>query len=117
MNRGQYKCPVDVWQTDKVDGTNETDALGEKIQKPKKIAESLFVKIESRAGSLLSGRPADTVMSKVTHKISYPYQNLPIRLLNTKHWIEYKGIKFNIEYFLNEGFEDTEAQVFVSEKI
>lgn len=111
-NRGCYKYPVDIWTKAE---TDETDALGENVIKDIKIKENVFADIETRAGSLLSGRPADTVMSKVTHKITYPYNNCPVRLLPDKHWITYKNVKFNIEYFLNEGLEDIEAQVFVSE--
>lgn len=111
-NRGKYKYPISVWTKKETDKIN---AMGEKILEDVKIADNLFSDIETRAGSLLAGRPADTVMSKVTHKIIYPYQNFPLRLLPKIHWLEYKNVKFNIEYFLNEGLEDIEAQVFVSE--
>lgn len=111
-NRGKYKYPIEIWTRQE---TDETDALGEKVLKDVKVADNLFADIETRAGSLLSGRAADTVMSKVTHKITYPYNNFPVRLLPDIHRIIYKGVTFNIEYFLNEGLEDIEAQVFVSE--
>ncbi len=112
-NRGKYKYPINIIDTQAE--TGETDKLDEKILDEEVIKSNLFANIETRAGSLLAGRAADTVMSKVTHKITYPYQNFPVRLIPSKHKIKYKDVTFNVEYFLNEALEDIEAQVFVSE--
>lgn len=111
-NRGKYRCPIEIWTKQE---TGEKDELDEPIYEDVAVATNLFADFESRAGSLISGRPADTVMSKVTSKFSYPFNNYPVRLLPEIHWIKYKGVKFNIEYFLNEGLDDIEAQVFVSD--
>lgn len=112
-NRGKYRYPIEIWTKQE---TKEKDELGEPILEDVAVATNLFADFESRAGSLISGRPADTVMSKVTSKFSYPFKNFPTRLLPKIHWIKYKGIKFDIEYFLNEGLEDIEAQVFVCDE-
>lgn len=112
LNRGKYRHYIDIYEKQE---TNKTNALGEKVVKYVKV-KSLFACIESRIGSLLKNRPADTVVSTVTHKISYPYKNYPV-MLSDKHRIEYRGQKFDINYCLNENFGDVELQVFVTERI
>lgn len=112
-NRGKYRYPVDIIDTQ--GETGEKNKLGENVLGEIVVAKNVFANIETRAGSLLAGRAADTVMSKVTHKITYPYQNYPVRLIPSKHKIRYKNVDFSVEYFLNEALRDVEAQVFVSE--
>ena len=111
LNRGKYNKLIDIFEKQK---TNVTNALGEKVVEYVKV-KSVFACIETRVGGLLSGRPADTVMTTVTHKISYPYKNYPVMLAD-KHRIEYRDQKFDVNYSLNEGFQDIELQVFVTER-
>jgi len=111
MNRGEYNKPVEIWEKYK---TEETDDLGEAVIKERKV-KSVFAKIETRIGSLLSGnRPADTVVEKTTHKISYPFYNFP-ELLPKWNYLKIGNTKFEIDYTLDEGFRHIELQVFVHE--
>lgn len=112
LNRGKYRHYIDIYEKQETDKTN---ALGEKVVEYVKV-KSLFACIESRVGGLLKNRPADTVMSTVTHKISYPFGNYPV-MLSDKHRIEYRNQKFEVNYSLNENFGDVELQVFVTERI
>lgn len=109
-NRGKYRHWVEIWQ-DK-DG-DEEDELGNKITLPTKVGET-FARIESRVGSLLSGRAADTVVSKTTHKITWSYYNFP-EVVAGVQYIMYEGKRFNIDYSLDEEFRHEELQVFCNE--
>ncbi len=79
---------------------------------PTKIGGT-FAKIESRVGSLLTGRSADTVVSKTTSKISWPYYNFP-KLIAAEHYIMVENRRFNIDYTLDDGFMHEELQFFVT---
>ena len=112
MNRGKYRHFIEIWQD--VEGSEE-DEFSNKILVPTKVGET-FAKIESRVGSLLSGRAADTVVSKTTHKITWSYLNFP-EVTPRKHYIKFRNKRFDIEYSLNDEFKDEELQVFCSELI
>ena len=111
MNRGDFRHYIEIWEETE---TNQTDELGETVLEYKKKI-SLFANVETRVGGLLSGRPADTVMTTVTHKITYPYNNFP-DIRPEKHIIKYRGATFDVNYSLNDGFKDEVLQVFVTEK-
>lgn len=93
----------------------ETDELGE-IQHNYIKIKDIFARIETRIGGLLTGRPADTVLSTVTHKFSWRYSSMPVVLPN-KHKIKYRDNWFNVNYCLNDGFKDEVLEVFVTEDI
>jgi len=89
----------------------EENELGEVTQEYKPV-KKMFARIESRVGSLLTGRQADTAVSKTTHKISYPLLNFP-NLFAHKHRFEYKNKQYLIDYILDDDDLDEEMQVFV----
>lgn len=90
----------------------EENEIGEKNQEYKPV-KKIFARIESRVGSLLTGRQADTVVSKTTHKISYPFLNFP-EISTQKHRIEYKNKQYSIDYVLDDDDMDEEMQIFVT---
>lgn len=110
MNRGKYNRLIEIWQ-DK-DG-EEIDELGNKIAVPEKIGET-FAHFKSLLGTLLTGRAADTVVSKTTFKITWPYYNFP-EVIPGIQYIKFEGKKFNIDYSLDDEFKHEELQVFCSE--
>ncbi len=110
-NRGKYKHYIDIYE---IKTGTEENRLGEKIETEVKV-KSLFACIETRVGGLLTGRPADTVMTTVTHKISWDYNNFP-EILPDKHIIKYQNHTFDVNYSLDDGFKHEELQVFVTEK-
>lgn len=75
--------------------------------------KTIFARIESRVGSLLGGRQADTVVSKTTHKISYPFLNFP-EITAQNHRISCNGKTYSIDYVLDDDANDEEMQIFVS---
>jgi SPP1 family predicted phage head-tail adaptor len=110
-NSGQYKHYISILEKTKTGKTNE---LGEEILEYKEV-KKLFAKIETRVGGLLSGRPADTVMTTVTHKFTWVYNNFPT-VLPDKNRISYKGKFFDVNYSLNDEFKDEELQVFATSR-
>lgn len=92
-----------------------TDALGEINESYVKF-KTLFARIETRVGGLLSGRPADTVMSTVTHKFSWRFRSLQ-EVLPHRHKIKYGGKWFNVNYCLNDGFKNDILEVFVTQEV
>ena len=111
MNRGNYRYPIIIKEKQALETTNE---LGEPDTGYVQV-KRLFANIETRIGGLLSGRPADTIMTTVTHKITYPYKNYP-NLRPDKHIIFYGTKRFDINYTLDDGFKHEEMQVFVTLK-
>ena len=111
-NRGKYNRLIEIYEIKKGDTVNR---LGEKKEVEEKVAQ-LFACIETRVGGLLTGRPADTVMTSVTHKMSWDYNNFP-EILPDKHIIKYQGHTFKVNYSIDNGFKNEELQVFVTEKV
>ena len=111
-NRGNYKHYIEIFEIKKSETKNR---LGEYIEE--EISKGhIFANIETRVGGLLTGRPADTVMTSVTHKITWEYNNFPV-ILPDKHIIKYEGHTFKVNYSLDDGFKHEQLQVFVTEKI
>lgn len=110
-NRGGYRVPIEIWEKYKKE---EKNALGE-FEMSERLVKGFMARIETRIGSLLSGnRPANTIVEKTTHKITYPFYNFK-NLLPDRNFIKIFGRRFEIDYSLNEGFKNLEMQVFVHE--
>jgi len=117
MDRGGIKHPIEIWEMKNLVDENDNpvyDDLGEQVHDYVKI-KSVFAKIETRVGGLLSGRPADTVMTTVTHKMTWTYKNFP-QIMPNKHIIKYRGKIFDVNYSLNDAFRNEFLEVFVTEK-
>lgn len=76
--------------------TTEIGALGQFSMVQSKIMD-LYAAIEPRTGSLLSGRTAETALSKTTHKITVRYRND----IKPSDWFVYGGERYNILYILD----------------
>lgn len=112
MNRGKYNRFIEIYEIKKGEKTNR---LGEKEEIEEKVA-GFFACVETRVGGLLTGRPADTIMTSVTHKISWDYNNFS-EVRPDKHIIKYQNHTFKVNYSIDDGFKNQELQVFVTEKV
>lgn len=79
-----------------------TNALNEN-QPSKALLKSIYANVEARTGSLLSGRPAETFLSKTTHAIQVRAEE--VRDVHYNNWIEWtdaNGLnhKLDIDYIL-----------------
>ncbi len=94
IDSGKYNIPVEIWGIPKpVDGEEiKTDEIASRLKNLKNLLLYLQ-KIDDRAGSLLTGRPADTILSTTTHKITWPYYNFP-NIIPRDNWIVYENKRF-----------------------
>lgn len=110
----KLNTPIEIWglrvKTDSM-GQPVKDNLGHQIFEKYKITD-IFAEISSKSGSMLYGRPADTILAKTTHKIVYRYENFPD--LTEENFIRINGKRFNIEYCDNRNMENVWMDVFVS---
>lgn len=121
MNSGKFRHLIEIWgEADKVikgvDGKPDTiakNSIGEPIKEEQKL-DSVFASFESKSGSMLYGRPADTKLSKTTHKITYRYLNYPD--LSDKNFIMFKGKRYEIDYVDNKDEMDEIMEVFVTKE-
>ena len=110
MNRGKYRYPIIIQEKRETETTNDLGYYDTEYVQVKRF----FANIESRVGSLLSSRPADTVVTSVTHKITYPEKEYP-NIMPDKNIIIYNNKRFEVNYSMKTNFYDDELQVFVTE--
>ena len=80
------------------------------------LVKKLFADKEIRVGGLLSGRPADTVLTTCTHKFTWRMKSFK-NVQPDKHRIKYGGKVFEVNYCLGDELTDEELQVFVTERV
>ena len=111
MNSGKLNKKIEIWG-EGLTGTK--NKIGEK-EYGDVILKSPWASISPRTGSLLSGRSADTILSKTTHMIKIRYAAFPT--LSTKNWIIYQGHRFDIDYVLDPEFKHEYLEVYVTETV
>lgn len=109
MNPGELNKRINIWGKIIVTTTLKEDSYEDVCLKP------CWASIVPQTGSLISGRPADTVVSKTTHKIKIRYSSYPN--LKEDNWIIYNGHRFYIDYILNPYFKNEFYEIFVHEVI
>lgn len=113
-----YSC--DISQVDLItlllggqESISELNNLGQQVIKDRCI-KSVMAEIVPQTGSLLVSRPANTVLSKTTHKIIIWY-NPHLVLLPKINWIIYKNHRFEIDYLLNPYFANVDLEIYAEE--
>ncbi len=89
--------------------------LGE-VDTEYRLVKTLFADKETRVGGLLSGRPADTVLTTCTHKLTWRMKSFK-NVQPDKHRIRYGKQMFDVNYCLGDEVTDDELQVFVTERV
>lgn len=107
----KLNIPIEIWKKSQTETKNE---LGHKISQDKRVVECIFAEVTSKSGSMLYGRPADTKLSKTTHKIVYRYDNFPN--LTEEYYIKINNKKYEIDYCDNRNMENLWMDVFVTAK-
>jgi len=116
-NSGDLNRRVEIWGKEPVldsAGNPEKDKLSQEVIEPQKLA-TVWASVSPRTGSLLSGRQADTILSKTTHLIKIRYS--AFKTLSDKNWLIYQGHRFNIDYILNPGFSNEFLEIFCNEVV
>ncbi len=87
------KNRVQVWG----EVTSETkNRLGQYPKEEKKLFE-IYAAIIPQTGSLLSGRQADTTLTRTTHKIIMRYN----KKITRANWFIYDGVRYDILYIMD----------------
>lgn len=82
-----------LWQ---MGAAPEKDALGQFPAVPKKVTD-LWCSVVPQTGSLLTGRLADTQLSKTTHKVTVRFR----RDITPDMWLVIDGQRYDILYILD----------------
>lgn len=121
---------VVIWKTRKLESLLDTSTgsnykylskepveneLGE-VDTEYRLVKTLFADKETRVGGLLSGRPADTVLTTCTHKLTWRMKSFK-NVQPDKHRIRYGKQMFDVNYCLGDEVTDDELQVFVTERV
>lgn len=107
INPGKLSHKIEVWHYRKTGESNELGA--DEIQE--ELLLTRWAKLESRTGSLLTGRVADTRLSKTTHKFTVRYTNA----IKPDCWILYDNRRFTIDYINDPDFSKHWLEIFVQE--
>lgn len=113
MDIGRLNSRIEIWQ----DVMTE-NRLGE-VQPSKELLKTVWANVEPRTGSLLTGRPADTMLSRTTHRIEVRKESVVgVTSDCTIFWWDSNKVKhrFDIEYILPPGREPT-TSIYVYEVI
>jgi SPP1 family predicted phage head-tail adaptor len=102
----KMRCRVEIWHN-----TLTKNDLKEMSKVPTKLF-TVWAEIIPQTGKLQNAQ-ADTILSKVTHKIIIRYTTG----IENDMWIVYKGHKFNISYILNPYFRNESLEIFAEEVI
>ena len=104
MNPGTLRNRVEVWHNVEVE-----NKLKKKSTEPAKKL-SLWAQIIPKTGSLLTGRTADTMLSKTTHVIKCRY--IDGKDIGPDDWIVYQGQRYDIDYILNPYMRNETLEIF-----
>ena len=110
VRTGQLKHRVTVKRRKFTQG--KYDELGNELWE-EEIVGTYWALIESRTGSLLKGRTAETILTNTTHVIMMRYHPA----IDHACWIEYQGHRFDIDYVGDPDFQKTWMQVYVREVV
>lgn len=108
-NPGGLCHRIEIWHFIKTGKTNDIGA----DEVMEEMLMKRWAKLESRTGSLLTGRAADTVLSKTTHKITIRYNPD----INYSCWIMYAGRRFDIDYINDPHLNKRYLELFVQEVV
>lgn len=87
------KNRLEVWGTVTSDTKNR---LGQYPKEDKKLFD-VWGAILPQTGGLLNGRPADTLLTRATHKIVIRYNDK----IKSSYWFVYEGVRYDIMYIMD----------------
>ena len=92
----------------KVMGTgDEKDETGQYPAVEKTVA-AVWCQVVPQTGSLLTGRPGETVLARTTHKIVMRYR----KDITPDMWVEVEGEKYDILYILDPYLKHVRLELF-----
>lgn len=112
LNSGKYNRKIEIYEK-KSNGI--TDENGYDVV-DYVFVKNIFATMEDRTGGLLSGRPADTVLTTCTTKFTWRIKSFPF-VQADKHRIKYNNIFYDVNYCIGDEVVDEELQVFVTARV
>lgn len=91
----------------RVETSNEKNRLGQYPKIERKIMD-VYGAILPQTGGLLNNRPADTLLTRVTHKIVCRYTDK----IKPSDFIKYNGIRYNIIYILDPYMNNERLEIY-----
>ena len=88
------------------------DALGQYPIVDTKYIDT-YAAIIPQTGSLLTGRAADTTLSRTTHKIKLRYRND----ITPDMWVMADGVRYDILYILDPSLDHERLELFCEVKV
>lgn len=101
------KNRLEVWRNTTSDTKNR---LGQFAKIDVKVM-SVYGAILPQTGGLLNNRPADTLLTRVTHKIVVRYTDK----IKSSDWILYKGHRYDIIYILDPYMNNERLELYCEE--
>lgn len=98
------KNRCELWRT--VTAT-EKNRLGQYPKEDKKVMD-FWCAVLPQTGGLLNGRPADTTLTRTTHKIVCRYTNE----IKSSDWIVYKGTRYDILYIMDPYLNSERLEIY-----
>lgn len=98
------KNRLEVWA---IETAKEKNKLGQYPKQEKKQFE-VYGAILPQTGGLLNNRPADTVLTRTTHKIVCRYN----KNITSANWFIYDGVRYNILYILDPYLNHERMEVY-----
>lgn len=95
---------VEIWHQ----STSDTrDKLGQ-FPKVDKLYATVWASVIPQTGSLLSGRTAETTLSRTTHKILLRYRDDIVPSM----WVKVNGVRYDIIYILDPNLDHERLELF-----
>lgn len=98
------KNRLEVWA---IETAKEKNKLGQYPKQEKKQFE-IYGAILPQTGGLLNGRPADTTLTRTTHKIVCRYN----KNITSANWFVYDGVRYDILYILDPYLNHERMEIF-----
>lgn len=98
------KNRLEIWG---IETAKEKNKLGQYPKQEKKLFD-LWGAILPQTGGLLNGRPADTTLTRTTHKIICRYTDK----IKSSNWIVYNGVRYDILYIQDPYLNGERLEIF-----
>lgn len=96
---------VEVWHSVKA---TERDRLGQYPMEDK-LYTTVYASVIPQTGSLLTGRTAETTLTRTTHKIIMRYRDD----IRPDMWVTVDGVRYDILYIMDPNLDHERLEIFV----
>ena len=96
---------VEVWESVK---SEERNKLGQ-FPVEDRLYTVVYGSVLPQTGGLLSGRTADTALTRTTHKILMRFRED----IRSDMWIVVDGVRYDILYIMNPNLDNERLEIFV----